>query len=399
MKILLLCNKAPFPPQDGSAIAVSNMAKGMVQNKVEVDVLAINTKKHFKADADIAPEILKSLNYQSVFHDTDVTLLGALKNLFTKQSYFVSRFYFKAFKQALIQKLKTETFDFIQLEGVFMASYIPIIRKHSKAKIILRSHNVEYIIWERYIATSSNFLKNHYLKLQKNRLKKFELKAFREVDAIVPITDVDAAVIKKLVPKAVIYPSITGTDLSKYQFVESPKEKNTIFYFGSMDWLPNIEAVEWFYNNCWQQVKTAINDVKWVIAGKNMPEHIAALGKFDAQIEIQENVASAVEFYHTYNIMLAPILSGSGLRIKLVEGISYGKPIVTTSIGMEGLHCKHQKELLIADTSDSFAEAVIELLKNESLQTSLRVSARKYAKEHFDNDVLTRNLLNFYKTM
>src|SRR5690606_39924466 len=110
--------------------------------------------------------------------------------------------------------------DVVQLEGVFMASYIPIIRQYSKAKIVLRAHNVEFIIWERFLSTSSIFIKNQYLKIQKNRLKHFELKAFNSVDAIVPITDVDAAVIKKLVPKAVIYPSITGTDLSKYHFVE-----------------------------------------------------------------------------------------------------------------------------------------------------------------------------------
>lgn len=399
MKILLLCNKAPFPPQDGSAIAVSNMAKGMVQNKVEVHILAINTKKHFKPDHEIDPDITRVIHYQSVYKDTDVKPLEALLNLFSNASYFVSRFYFEAYTQQLINTLQSQCFDIVQLEGVFMASYIPIIRKYSKAKIILRSHNVEYVIWERYIATSSNFLKNLYLKIQKNRLKKFELSTFRAVDAIVPITSIDGEQIQKLVPNQLVFSSITGTDLQQYPFVEKAKQENTIFYFGSMDWMPNIEAVEWFYENCWSAVKEAVPTVKWVIAGKNMPAHIAALASKDASIQTIENVESARAFYHQYNVMLAPILSGSGLRIKLVEGISYGKPIVTTSIGMEGLTCRDKEEVLIADTAASFSAAVIEVLKNKHLQTHLCHAARKYAEQHFDNDVLTRKLLDFYQTV
>ncbi len=399
MKILLLSNKAPFPPQDGSAIAVNNMALGMAQNKVEVHVLAINTKKHYKADDAIDPEITKQIKYQSVFKDTDVTLLGALQNLWSKNSYFVSRFYFEAYEQTLIETLKNNTFDIVQLEGVFMAVYIPVIRKYSRAKIILRSHNIEYIIWERYLQTSSNKLKNSYLSIQKNRLKKFELLAFEAVDAIVPITEVDAAIIKKLVPEKPIFSSITGADLGKYQFVENAEQTNTIFYFGSMDWMPNIEAVEWFYKECWHKVKESVPFVKWIIAGKNMPEHIKSLQESEPQIEIIENVENAAAFYHQYNIMLAPILSGSGLRIKLVEGISYGKPIVTTSIGMEGLHCENGKELMIADTAKKFSEVVIALLLDFNAQQKISKNARNYAQTNFENTEITSKLLQFYKTL
>ncbi len=396
MKILLLCNKAPFPPQDGSAIAVANMAKGMVQNGVEVSILAINTKKHFKADGEIPSAILNSLQYQSVYQNTDVTALGAFGNLFSQDSYFVSRFFFEDYKQALIQKLQSQKFDVVQLEGVFMASYIPVIRQYSKAKIVLRAHNVEFIIWERWLSTSSQLLKNIYLTIQKNRLKKYELNAFKSVDAIVPITSVDADVIQKLVPQAKIFPSITGTDLEQYPFVEKAKEPNTIFYFGSMDWMPNIEAVEWFHKNCWEEVKQSNNLVKWVIAGKNMPQNIAMLGENDDRILIQENVESAAVFYQTYNIMLAPILSGSGLRIKLVEGISYGKPIVTTAIGMEGLSCEDKKEVMIANNAPAFTKAVVALLEHNQKQEKLSQAARKYAEEHFDNTKLTSDLLRFY---
>jgi len=126
-----------------------------------------------------------------VYRNADTSAIGAFLNLFTTQSYFVSRFFFKDYEIELINKLKSHHFDIIQIEGVFMCSYIPIIKKYSKAKIVLRSHNVEHQIWERHLLIEKNFLKKTYLTLQNNRLKTFEINAFNLVDAIVTITDED----------------------------------------------------------------------------------------------------------------------------------------------------------------------------------------------------------------
>jgi len=161
-------------------------------------VLTINTKKHFKKDSEIPQEYKTKANYQSVYENTDVSAFGAFKNLFSGQSYFVSRFYFKNFESKLIEKLKAITFDVIQLEGLFVATYVPIIRKYSKAKIVLRAHNVEYLIWERHLKNESSLLKRWYLGLQTKRLKKFELSVVNDLDAIVTITDIDKGVFEKL---------------------------------------------------------------------------------------------------------------------------------------------------------------------------------------------------------
>ncbi len=400
MKILLISNKAPYPPKDGQAIAVFNMANGLLENAAEVHLLVINTKKQFRPDAHIPANFFNAVNYQSVYRDTDVTAIGALKNMLSADSYFVSRFYFDEYAEALKKKLAEVEFDIVQIEGVFMGVYLPIIRKYSQAKVVLRSHNIEYLIWERYIQSSKHKLKNFYINIQKNRLKKFEIEVFNNVEAIVPITAVDGEVLKAIVPHKPIFSSITGIDLKKYPAIAKAKVPNSIFYFGSMDWLPNVEAVEWFKTNCWEEVKRHTdNNLKWIIAGLNMPAHILAYADSDPRITTISNVPDAFEFYQTYHIQLAPILSGSGLRIKLVEGISYGKPIITTSIGMEGLGCKHDVELRVADTSKEFAQNVIEMANNKDLQERLSISAREYAVQHFDNKILTARLINFYQSL
>ena len=395
MRILQISNKAPYPANDGSSIAICNLAEGLADNGIDLHLLSINTKKHFKPDEQIPSEFKTRTHYQSVYRDTNTSALGALLNLFSSQSYFVSRFYFKDFKNALISKLQSQSFDFVQLEGVFMATYIPIIRKYTDAKIVLRTHNVEHQIWERHVKHEKNRAKKMYLSLQNKRLKQFELNSFNSVNAIVTITDEDKKNISGISQNKNLYTCLTGINLSTYTVVSRPEKPNTIFHFASMDWMPNIEAVDWLMNEVWPKVIAKQQNVKLVLAGREMPDKFKALAS--NHIEIIEQVASSPQFYNTYDIMLVPLWSGSGLRIKLVEGLAYGKAIITTSIGAEGVPYTNQQNLIVSDDADSFAEAIIQLLENTSLKLSLQQNARLLAEQHFDYKKIAADLLLFYK--
>lgn len=396
MKVLQLCNKAPYPANDGSSIAICNLAEGIADNNVELHLLCINTQKHFKPDDKIPQEFKDKTHYQSVYKNTNTSIIGAVSNLFSRQSYFVSRFFFKEFELALIEKLKTVSFDIIQLEGVFMASYIPIIKKYSNAIITLRSHNIEHQIWERHIGIEKNWLKKIYLSIQNKRLKTFEIKAFNMVDAIVTITDEDKKGITKLVGTKTIHTTVTGINLESYEAKAEAKKVNSVFHFASMDWLPNIEAVDWLLQNVWHEVLKQKPEAELVLAGRGMPQRFKTLKQ--KNITVIENVKSAQEFYQYYDIMLVPLFSGSGLRIKLVEGLAYGKPIVTTSIGAEGISYTHQKELIIADTKEEFVNAIVSLLSDNESKKQLQKNARLLAEMQFDYLKVGAELLTFYKT-
>lgn len=397
MRILQICNKAPYPANDGSSIAIYTLACGLADNGAELHLLAINTKKHFKADQDVSPDFKKKTNYKSVYTNANPTVVGALLNLFSSKSYFVSRFYFKDYKKALIDILQNHEFDVIQIEGVFMAVYYSVIRKYSKAKIVLRAHNVEHQIWERHLNHEKNRLKKLYLSIQNKRLKKFELEAFNTSDAIVPITDIDKENIFQLSGKKDMWTCLTGIELDQYVFHSKPTYSNTIFHFASMDWLPNIEAVDWFLNEVWPLIKKKNASVSLVLAGRNMPERIKKLK--DDQITIKEIVKSSSQFYQDYDIMLVPLWSGSGLRIKLVEGLAYGKPIVSTSIGAEGVPYQAGKNILIADDAVFFSEKVLELLNEKDKKQELSFEARKLAEEAFDYKNIAKKLLEFYNNL
>lgn len=398
LRLLQICNKAPYPPNDGSSIAIYNMAKGLVENDVQLHLLAINTSKHYKPDDAVPKEFSQQTNYKSVKKNTNTNLFGAVLNLFSNQSYFVSRFYFKKFEQQLKKLLIAETFDVIQLEGLFVAVYIKTIRKYSKAKIVLRAHNVEHYIWNRHVLIEKSKVKKAYLKLQNNRLKYFELQVLSEVDAVVPITKIDAVEFINLGCQKPLYTCITGVDVKKYRVASEKKKKSkTVFYFGSMDWLPNQEAVMWFLENCWDKIHKEVPDSKFIIAGRGMPLHFFKINK--PNVLIVENIIDGKSFYQQHQIMVVPLWSGSGLRIKIIEGMAFGKAIVSTSIGAEGINCTENKNILIADNARDFSNAVILLLNNDQKRQELEYAAAELATVEFDNHKVVSGLMQFYKQL
>lgn len=398
VKILQICNKAPFPANDGSSIAIYNMAKGFIENNVDLHLLTINTKKHFKPDNEVPQEFRLKSHYRSIYRNTNTSMWGAFLNLFSRQSYFVSRFYFKEFENILIEILQQNKFDIIQLEGLFMGVYINAIKKHSNAKIVLRAHNIEHFIWNRHIARETLSPKKIYLALQNQRLKRFELSMVAKVDAVVTISKSDEDELKKLGCKKPIFTCITGVDVKAYQTKLNVSGKaKTVFYFGSMDWLPNQEAVTWFIENCWKAVHKTVPEAKLIVAGRGMPPHFFNLNK--PNIEIIENVENGKAFYQQHEIMIVPLWSGSGLRIKIIEGMSYGKAIVSTTIGAEGIGYTHEKNILIADTAESFARSVISLLQNSDKRKVIEQNAAEFAMKEFDNLSVVSALVDFYNKL
>lgn len=397
IRILQISNKAPYPANDGSSIAIYNMANGLCENGAEVHLITINTKKHFKPNEGIPQEFKTRTHYQSIFHNSDTSLTGAFLNLFSSESYFVSRFYFETFNSKLIETLQKISFDIVQLEGLFMGDYIETIRKHSTAKIVLRAHNVEHLIWDRYIVKEKNWFIRTYLNLQNKRLKRYEEKIFKSVDAIVTITDADKEVIHSMNKNVKLFTCITGVNLSDYdQKTGVKKIEQTLFYFGSMDWIPNQEAVDWFLAKCWPSILKTNPNCKFIIAGSNMPKKYKTIHL--SNVLPIENILDKREFYSKYDIMLVPLLSGSGLRIKIIEGLSFGKAIVSTSIGAEGIYITPNEHLIIADSPENYIKEVNSLLASNEKKKLLEKNAKNFAVSNLDNKIITAKLVEFYNT-
>ena len=399
MKILQLCKKFPFPLKDGESIAVTNLSKSLKNLGCEITLLAMNTSKHYM-DIQLLPENFKEIyaTIKTVGIDNHIKPWGAFLNLFEKESYHVTRFISKDFEKQLIETLQSNVFDVVQLETIFLAPYIPIIRKYSNALVAIRSHNVEHEIWERVSQTSTNLFKRYYLKLLNPKLKRFETTQLNNCDVLLPITERDLLLFRKLGfnKKAIVTP--LGIEDSDYRLREASTRKPfAISFIGSLDWMPNQEGLKWFLDNVWKPFFKEDIEIEFHIAGRNAPAWISTIKQ--KNIFFHGEIENAHKFLAQRPVMIAPLFAGSGIRVKILESMALERVVISTSLGLEGVNATDNKEVIIADTPEQFRDAILFCKENPLKAKKIGSFARNFVIKSFDGANIALNVLKTYQSL
>ena len=393
MNILLLCNKPPYPAIEGGPMAMNSIVTGLLEAGHQVKILAVNSKKYNVSIDDIPEEYRQKTGIELIDVDLRVRPFKAFKNLFSKKSYHVERFVSKEFTNRLTEILENDTYDVVQLETLFMTPYVETIRKHSKALVVLRAHNVEHLIWERIAKGTRFFLKRAYINHLAKTLKNYELSAISQVDGIAAITRKDAAFFRK-------YSATTTIDIPYGVYPEefTPnyeiEDKPSFYHIGSMNWIPNEEGIRWFIDNCLDVVTAKVPDFVFHLAGRNMPEWLKELK--NPHVDVIGEVPNAKEFVANHDVAIVPLLSGSGIRIKIIESMAMGKAVITTMVGAEGILYEEDTNIIIAENKAQIAEAIRRINENPTRAVEIGKAARKLVEEVYDNRKLTERLLLFY---
>ena len=392
MKILQLCKKFPYPQKDGESIAIANLSKSLTDLGCEVHLFAMNTTRHHVDVDKLSEEVAHYRQVYAIDVDNTIKPLDAFRNLIQRQSYHVSRFNSNGFRANLIKLLERESFDVIQLETMYLTPYIETIRAHSTAVIAMRAHNIEHEIWER-IAENTSFLpKKWYLSLLTRQLKEFEINHLNEYDLLVAISDADLVKFKRLGYKNGAVSTPVGLDISNYQKSADKEKKDvSLAFIGSLDWRPNLEGLMWYVDH----VSQAVDDAVLHIAGRNTPDVVKELA--GEKIIVHGEVADARQFIADHDIMIVPLLSGSGMRVKILEGMAMGKIVVTTQKGMEGIDATDGVNILVADTPIEFAEKINWAIAHIDAAREIGHNARKYISERFDAHEIARQLVASYE--
>jgi len=396
MRILQVTNKVPYPAKDGGAIACMNLSKGFSQLGHQVTILSMNTKKHHVNMEDIPESVTNMADIHLVEVPARITFLQAMLNLvFSKEPYNAVRFISDHFSKSLQKLLDDKEFDVIQLEGLYLCPYIPVIRKKTNALIVYRAHNIEYEIWQRTMQISTG-AKHLYLKNLSRRIFKFEKAMLNRYDVLVPITSRDEAILNSLGNTKPTHVSQTGIDSSVLIPYAKNLEHPTLFHLGSMEWAPNQEGLIWFVDKCWPLIHEKYPKLKFYVAGRNAPHWLQKKMEFP-NIEFVGEIENAYEFMNSKSVMIVPLFSGSGMRVKIIEGMALGKSIVTTPIGAEGIHVIHNKHLLIAENENDFVQAVSNLIDDPELFRETGKNAIEFIHENFDNLATAGKLIDFYQ--
>lgn len=394
MKILLLCNKPPYPASEGGPMAMNSIITGLLDAGHHVKILAVNSEKFNVKESDIPEDYKKKTGIELIDVDLSVKPMNAFLNLFTKKSYHVERFISDNFKARLIEVLDKEQFDIVQLEMLYMAPYVDVIRAHSKAMIVLRAHNVEHKIWERIAKETQSPLKRWYINHLAKTLKEYELNALETVDGIAAITRKDAAFFRKYSSKPVIdipfgvYPE---EFTPKYEIEGKPK----FYHIGSMNWMPNEEGIRWFINEVLPKTVEKVYDFVYHLAGRNMPEWLTTMK--DPHIDVVGEVPDAKAFVSNNDVAIVPLLSGSGIRIKIIESMAMGKTVITTRVGAEGILYDEDVNIIIAENKAKMVEAIRSINENPQIAVTIGQAARRLVEETYDNRKIIARLLMFYE--
>ncbi len=397
MKVLQLCNKSPFPPREGGPIAMHAVTQMLLEKDCKVKILAVNTEKYFVNEKDVPEDYRKRTSIEWVFVDTRLKMWNALKCLLTNTSYHIQRFISEDFERKLKNILTEEEYDIIQMESLFLTPYISLIRKYSKAKIILRAHNVEHKVWERTALHSKNIFKKIYLKILSEQLKIYELEVSNCVDGIETLSNVDRAYFLTHGVNVPITNIPFGVDANRIQFNSIPFNAQNIFFIGSMNWMPNKEGLEWFLTKIWTHIHDAYPQLTFRVAGRHMPAKLKE--RAYPNVEIIGEVSDAEQFMKDNGILIVPLLSGSGVRIKIIEAMMLGKAVITTSIGLEGIDAIDHHSVMIANTHEEFLTCLEEYFTNPEKFTYIGKNAAEFIRLHHNNQLIADKLLSFYKRL
>ena len=394
MNILLICNKSPYPPKEGGPIAMNTIVEGLIDSGHKIKVLAVNSFKYSVDINSIPDDYKEKTQIEGIFLDLRIKPLDAFLNLFSSKSYHVQRFISKEFEEKIIEILSKNKYDIIQLETLYVTPYIETIRKHSDAKIVLRAHNIEHLIWDRITQATKNPIKKFYLSHLSKTLKKYELEALDKFDGIAAITKTDADFFKKTGTKTPIVDIPFGINLNKFQLSDGEYEFPSLFHIGSMNWMPNEEGIDWFLNKVWDLIYKKMPDLKIYLAGREMPDWLINYKK--TNVEVVGEVENAQDFINSKAIMIVPLFSGSGIRIKIIEGMALGKAIISTRLGAEGIHYEDNKNILIANTPEEFVIQIEKCIKSKELCETIGFYARKIIEEEYDNKMIMKRLVEFF---
>jgi len=292
-----------------------------------------------------------------------------LRNVWSRRPYAIDKYRSPAMERAIVQALRKSSFDVVVCD--FLTPSVNV-SDDLGVPTILFQHNVEAAIWKRHASVPQHPLRRIYMREQWRRMVAWESRKSRLFDHVIAVSDADRDAMRTSYGLTHVSSVPTGVDTAYFspagRAVRRPLE---IVFTGSMDWMPNEDGIEWFCDAVLPLIRSQVPDASLAIVGRNPTARIRALASRIAGVEVTGTVPDVRPFLERAGVLIVPLRIGGGTRLKIYEGMSMGRPTVSTTIGAEGLPVRDREELLIADQPDAFAEAVVSLLRDPAAGDAL----------------------------
>jgi glycosyltransferase involved in cell wall biosynthesis len=385
MKILDIASRLPYPLTDGGRICMFQAVQGLASLGHEVYVVAVDEESTDPGPlADYAQVHVVKVPSRS-------KAIGALGTLLNPRPYSQAKRDLPEVYR-LLERLHAEVgFDVVHADEIHIAQYGAWMKRKFGLPYMLRCHNIETEIYRRHTDTVGNPLLRPYLELQTRRWERFEREQLALADACAAITRRDAEMIQRWVPGAHVRVIPAAVDLDRFPYVPVEKrEERSLIILGNMQWPPNRDAAIWFARDIFPLILREVPDVVCYLVGDNPP--LAQLPPSSESFRIEGRADSIRAYYDRVTVGLIPLRVGGGMRVKMVEMMGSGLPVVSTTQGAEGNDALPDEHFLLADDPAEFAAKTVRLLRDVAERKRLASAAHEFTMGHYALDQVARNL-------
>ncbi len=386
MKILWVCPLFLHPTTKGGQIRTLETLK-QLHRRHEVHFAALSDPQQPEGPARSGEYCSKvyAVPHQAPPRSSPAFYAQALAGFVSSVPVAVSRYRSPALRALLGQLIRTERFDAIVCDFLAAAPNLPSLKD-----AVLFQHNVETTIWERHARNAPSALHRLLYRRQARRMFLYEQQACREARQVIAVSQADSERMRTLFGIHHVADVPTGVDVNYFEPPAQPNSTTDLVFLGSMDWSPNVDGMLFFAEQVWPRITAQLPDCRLSIVGRTPPRSILSLAERDPRIQVTGTVPDVRPYLWGGKASIVPLRIGGGTRIKIYEAMAAGLPVVSTTVGAEGLPLVHGETILLADAPQPFAEQCVRLLKDHQLRANLAKAGRELVSTGFSWDSAAR---------
>lgn len=391
MKILMLTPYLPFPLFSGGQTRSYNLLKNL-SGKHEITLFSFiredAERKHIRELEKFCKKVVV-FKRRKAWSPVNLALAAI-----TPYPFLVSIYFSQALNSRIRQELSQENYDLIHAETFYVMPNIP----KTNLPIILVEQTIEYLVYKHFVEAYPNPLLRLPLWIDVAKIRFWETYFWKRAERVIAMSEADKKVMKRLVSGLEVEIVPNGVDVSHFSQKTKKKSQNpTILYVGGFRWLQNREAFEVLVSQLWPKVKDKVGSAHLLIVGQGQTEQMRRLAARHQDVFLDESVRDIRDAYSRADLMLAPIKGPGGTRLKILEAMASGVPVVTTSVGIEGLEAKDSTHVVIRDTQTGLVKSAIRLLKDEGLKDKVAGNAKKLVAEKYGWEQSAKALDKIYR--
>lgn len=393
MNILFITGMLPFPLDNGRNIRAYNMIRKL-SDRNNITLLITEERNPDTYKIDKMYKFCKEIRMVPVKPVSKINLILLLfLSIFRNKPFTLLRRFSNNVHREIKILLKNNMINAVICDRLTETLYF--INERISAIKIYSTHNIEHQIMERYFKAENNFFKKIAAYIIFKQTINYERRVWNDFDFLVSVSDNDKVSMSGFAPANRIFVVPNGIDTNYFKPKDGATIPFSIVYTGQMGWHPNEDAVMYFINSIYPLIKNSIPNLKLFIVGSNASKRLHRRAQCDKNIEITGRVEDVRVYIDKAAVCIVPLRIGSGTRLKILEAMSMAKPVISTSIGCEGLDVTNEKDIIITDDRNEFANKTIALLNDEAMSQRLGRAGQKLVKEKYDWSVVLRELDEF----